>query len=104
MAAQTRTVRLADEFVAAYPSTLPERLEWPSNNLLIDRPRFLRLMGLSHEEVERELDTSWEELARRWEAGARWIEDLLRDLLAMYDFDWRTLGTRLHQLASNGAA
>src|SRR5258708_677559 len=103
MASQTRVARLADEFEASYPDTLPRRLEWLSNSLRIDRPRFLRLMGLAPGEVEQNLDAPWEVLAERWEDRAWWIEELLCQLIARFGYDWKTLANRLHQLAEDAA-
>ncbi len=102
MVSPTRTARLADEFAASYPATLPERLEWLSENLRIYRPRFLRLMGLAADEAEMDLDTPWEVMASRWEDRAWWIEELLCQLIALFDYDWKALANRLHQLAANG--
>jgi hypothetical protein len=101
MASQTRAGRLADEFVASYPDNLPRRLEWLSNNLRIDRRRFLRLMGLPPDDVEENLDAPWEVIAKRWEDQARWVEELLCQLIALFGYDWRSLANRLHDLAGD---
>ncbi|HEV3256492.1 MAG TPA: hypothetical protein VG013_06420 [Gemmataceae bacterium] len=101
MASQTRAARLADEFVASYPESLPRRLGWLSENLRIDRPRFLRQIGLAPDEVEKNLDTPWEVIAKQWEDQAWWVEELLCQLIALFSYDWRTLANRLHQLAAD---
>jgi hypothetical protein len=94
---------LADEFVASYPDTLPRRLEWLSNNLRIGRQRFLRLMGLAPDDIEEHLGVPWEAIAERWPDEARWVEELLRQLIAPFSYDWKALAERLRQLAEDAA-
>jgi hypothetical protein len=99
MTSRTRPARPADEFAAFYPTSLPRRLEWLSENLLIERPRFLRLMGLTPQEVEQNLDAPWEAVAERWQIRAIQVSELLGRLIAEFRSDWRPLAQHLHQLA-----
>jgi hypothetical protein len=103
MAAERRAARLGEEFDESYPDTLPGRLEWLTDHLRIDRPRFLRLMGLAPDEVEANLHAPWEALAERWQDEAWWVEELLCQLIALFGYDWRALANRLHQPAEAGA-
>src|SRR5262245_32521647 len=103
MAAERRAARLGEEFVGSYPDTLPGRLEWLADHLRIDRARFLRLMGLAPDEVEANLQAPWESIAEKWEDGARWVEELLCQLMALFGYDWRALANCLHQPAEAGA-
>jgi hypothetical protein len=99
MAAERRAARLGEEFDASYPHTLPSRLEWLADHLRIDRPRFLRLMGLAPHEVEANLHAPWEVITERWQEQARWVGELLCQLIALFGYDWRVLADRLHQPA-----
>jgi hypothetical protein len=99
MAAERRAARLGEEFDESYPDTLPGRLEWLADHLRIDRPRFLRLMGFAPDEVEANLHTPWEAIAGQWEDEARWVEELLCQLITLFGYDWRALANRLHQPA-----
>jgi hypothetical protein len=103
MAPKHPAARLADEFVKSYPKGLPDRLAWLADQLRIDRPRFLRLLELAPEEVAANLGSPWEAIAERWPDQALWVEELLRELIAMFGYDWRALADRLHQLADAGA-
>ncbi|MBV9123867.1 MAG: hypothetical protein JO112_10960 [Planctomycetes bacterium] len=97
MPAERRAAQLGEEFHASYPDTLPGRLEWLANHLDIDRPRFLRLMGLTPDEVEANLQTPWKVIFAQWKDEARWIEELLCQLIAFFGYDWKALANRLHQ-------
>ena len=103
MAAERRAARLGEEFDQSYPDTLPGRLEWLADHLGIDRPRFLRLMGLAPDEVEANLHVPWEAIAEQREDEARWVEQLLCQLIALFGYDWRALANRLHQPAEADA-
>jgi hypothetical protein len=98
MATQT-AARLADEFVESYPKALPARLGWLADNLRLGRPRLLRLLGLTPDEVEANLDTPWETIAARWPHQALWISQILVNLIASFGYNWRALAERFHQPA-----
>ncbi len=103
MAPQRRSAQqLARDFVASYPESLPSRLAWLEEHLRIDRVRFLRLLGLSPEEIEDNLHASWETITERWEYWARWIEELLRQLVALFGYDWRALADLIRPPAEIG--
>ena len=89
---------LATKFDRAYPKPLSNRLAWWCHVLGINRPRFLRMMGMSADEATREKDTSWSDLLKKkkWEENAWWVEGKLHDLLALFDYDWTSLSDRLH--------
>jgi hypothetical protein len=89
---------LATKFDREYPETLPDRLAWWCRILGIDRPRFLRMMGLSAAQARKEQNTGWDELLKRkhLEENAWWVEGKLSELLAMFDYDWNALSDRLH--------
>jgi hypothetical protein len=103
MAPQRQAARLSEEFVESYPDTLPLRLEWLADHLRIDRARFLRLLGLAPDEVEENLTTPWETIAAQWEDQARWVAELLSQLIALFSYDWKALAGRLHQSTEAGA-
>lgn len=98
MPSHEKARELALEFEKAYPEALAERLEWWCHVLGIDRPRLLRMMGMSAAEVRRQRDASWEDLFKKkeWEENAWWVEGKLHDLLALFDYDWKALSERLH--------
>jgi hypothetical protein len=99
MAAERRAARLGEEFDESYPDILPGRLQWLADHLRIDRPRFLRLMGLTPDEVKANLHAPWEVIVEQWEDEAWWVEELLCQLIALFGYDWRALAHRLHQPA-----
>jgi hypothetical protein len=103
MDTERRAERLGEEFDESYPDTLPGRLEWIADHLRIDRPRLLRLMGLTPDEVEANLHAPWDVIAQQWEDEAWWVEELLCQLIALFGYDWRALANRLHQPADAGA-
>src|SRR5262249_2815688 len=41
-------------------------------------------------------------IAEKWEDGARWVEELLCQLMALFGYDWRALANCLHQPAEAG--
>lgn len=90
---------LATTFDKAYPKTLSDRLAWWCHVLGINHPRFLRMMGMSADDAAREKDTSWSDLLKKkeWEENAWWVEGKLHELLALFDYDWKSLSERLHQ-------
>ena len=90
--------KLATKFDKEYPETLPNRLAWWCRVLGIDRPRFLRMIGMSADEANKEQDTSWSDLLKKkeLEENAWWVEGKLHDLLALFDYDWESLSERLH--------
>jgi hypothetical protein len=89
---------LATTFDRTYPRTLPDRLAWWCHVLGINRQRFLRMMGMSAKEAAREKDTSWSAVLKKkeWEENAWWVEGKLHDVLALFDYDWKSLADRLH--------
>jgi hypothetical protein len=101
MTPQRRAAQLSEEFVASYPDALALRLEWLANHLRIDRARFLRLLGLAPAAVEENLDTPWATIAQRWPDQARWVEQLLSQLIGLFGYDWTSLADRLHHLAGS---
>jgi hypothetical protein len=90
---------LAGDFENAYPETLGKRLEWWRHVLGIDKPRFLRMMGLSAEEASRQKDRSWGAIleTKEWQENGWWVEGKLHELLRLFDYDWQALSARLHQ-------
>lgn len=103
MAPHNWAAQLADEFVESYPKTLPARIEWLADSLRIDRARLLRLMGLTPEEIEVNLERPWEVIAERYEYQTRWAVELLAAFLARFRYDWKVLADRLHQRAAAAA-
>lgn len=89
---------LATKFDEGYPETLPDRLTWWCRVLRIDRPRFLRMMGMSAEEARKEEKASWSDLLKKkeWQENAWWVEGKLHGLLALFDYDWKSLSELLH--------
>jgi hypothetical protein len=98
----SRRRELVDAFLRAYPRELPRRLAWLADQLRIDRPRLLRLMGLPPEEVERQHDRAWDALVTQWPDRALWVEQLLRQLVAAFHYDWEELACLLHQQKLRG--
>jgi len=99
MPAHRKARQLATEFENVYPTTLPERLAWWCHVLGIDRPRFLRMMGVSADEANGQKNKSWEAILKNkeWEENGWWVEGKLHELLALFDYDWKALAERLHQ-------
>jgi hypothetical protein len=93
MPSHRKARQLATKFDKEYPPTLSARLAWWCRVLGIDRPRFLRMMGMSADEATRERDTSWSDLLKKkdWQENAWWVEGKLHDLLALFDYDWTSL-------------
>jgi hypothetical protein len=97
--------QLAKEFENVYPAALSDRLQWWCHVLGINRPRFLRMMGLSADEANGQKNESWEAILKRkeWEENGWWVEGKLHELLALFDYDWKALANRLHQtVQANG--
>jgi hypothetical protein len=65
MPSHRKARQLATKFDRAYPKTLSARLAWWCRVLGIDRPRLLRMMGLSANEATRQKDTSWSDLLKK---------------------------------------
>jgi hypothetical protein len=91
--------QLAKAFEAKYPKALADRLEWWSQVLGVNRQRFLRMMGMSADEANRQKDESWEAILKRKESEENgwWVEGKLHELLTLFDYDWKALAERLHQ-------
>jgi hypothetical protein len=103
MPSHEKAYELATEFENAYPQTLAERLEWWRHALGIDRPRLLRMIGMSAAEARRQQGASWDDLFKKkeWEESAWWVEGKLHELLALFDYDWKALSDRLHHGADS---
>jgi hypothetical protein len=107
MPTYTRARQLATAFENVYPQTLPERLAWWCHVLGINRPRFLRMLGMSADEANDQQNKSWEAILtkREWEENGWWVEGKLHELLALFDYVWQALAERLHQpVQANGEA
>lgn len=105
MPTHKKAQQLATEFENTYPKTLTERLAWWCHVLGVGRPRFLRMMGMSADEANRQRRSNWEAILDKeeWEKSGWWVEGKLHELLALFDYDWRALAARLHQTAqANG--
>lgn len=102
MPSHEKAHELATEFEKAYPTTLAKRLEWWRQVLGINRPRLLRMMGMSADEARRQSDAGWDDVFKKkeWEENAWWVEGKLHDLLALFDYDWNALSNRLHHGAN----
>ena len=95
MPTQKMARELADAFEKAYPADLPERLRWWCRVLGIDRVRFLRMMGMSANEAKEKSSQDWKTILQDhdWLDRGRWVEGKLHELLSLFDYDWRALGT-----------
>jgi hypothetical protein len=99
MPTHARARQLAAEFENAYPDTLPERFAWWCRTLGIDRPRLLRMLGMSADEANSHKSSRWEAILdnKEWAENGWWVEGKLHELLALFDYDWRALAEWLHQ-------
>jgi len=94
--------RDALEFVRAYPSALPSRLEWLADHLHIDRRRVLRLMGVEQPQIEHCLGESWAEVVAEREEQATWVDQLLRQLVARFQYDPERIASVVRSQAYQG--
>ena len=94
-----KSARLARQFARAYPTELSERLEWWSTQLGIERPRFLRLLGLSAQQAAQAKTRDLKEILKdpSWEANAWGLEGNLVRLIAFFSYDPRALVKYLQQ-------
>jgi hypothetical protein len=94
--------QLAKEIENVYPESLAERLGWWCHVLGVNRPRFLRMLGMSTDEANSQKNKTWAEIVKtkRWRENGWWVEGKLHELLALFDYDWKALAGRLHQRAN----
>jgi hypothetical protein len=85
--------RLADDFEAVYPESLPDRLAWWATVLEIPRRRMLLLLGIRGIDLLRSSrrSRSWSELIESRSDRASWINDLLLQLLSRHSYDTKAL-------------
>jgi hypothetical protein len=89
--------RLARAFERVYPETLPERLQWWSDVLGIDRVRFLRVLGMTQEEANASRAVPWSEILKTREDQGWWVDGALGELLALFSYDWKAFASWFHQ-------
>lgn len=89
----------ADRFETEYPDGLAERLAWLERELGLDRRLMLRLGGLS----DMTHAPSWE-AADNWRVsvstspvGCEQAEEVLTDLVHLFDYDWPAAAAFLHR-------
>jgi len=71
--------------------TLADRMKWWGHVLGIDNQRLLMLMGAPATKT-----VNWTEIARQWPDKCAWLDDILGQLVAMFDYDWRAFSSYLH--------
>src|SRR2546423_288558 len=100
-----RVRELADRIEKVYPKTLAGRLTWFCKTLGVDRVRILRLMGMTRQQARRNQERTWAEILAdpEWEDKGSWVEGLLHDALASFQYDWEGLAEYLHQAAGQTA-
>ena len=97
----------ADDLERECPEDLPERLEWFTRRLGIERGRLLRLMGLSPDQIARLerggfTEADWDELVEQHRAQALWVEDTINHLLAAFHYNADALAHRLRRPPAKG--
>ena len=96
MSTDDRIRQHAERFEQEAPESLPERLQWWSTRLGIDRVRLLRLMGMTHSEALRRRTNSLVEIVAEREEGAEQADDMLGRLLAFFEYDLDAFCLALH--------
>ncbi len=95
----TRTENLAAKFDATYPEELSARLYWWRRTLGIDQTRLLRMIGMSADQARRKKGVELKDILERveWRENAQLVEGCFHRLLALFNYDVRTLAERIHQ-------
>lgn len=89
-------------FEREYPDSLPERLTWWRSKLGFDLVRLLRLLGLTTAAARRTSESDLERIVSQREERAEQIDDMLRHILASYDYNVPWMSEAFHRAAESG--
>jgi hypothetical protein len=101
MRVSSKTTDWARKIDAVYPEELSARLQWWSDVLGLDRPRLLRMIGLSARQAAERKDQDLKDILQSadWEANAQLVEGGLLRLLSLFHYDWQALAERIHGMS-----
>src|SRR5258708_12481 len=101
MRMSSKTTDWARKIDAVYPEELSARLQWWADVLGLDRPRLLRMIGLSRRQAAERKDQDLKDILQNadWEANALLVEGGLVTLLSLFHDDGQALAEGIHEMA-----
>src|SRR5947209_2625195 len=97
MPTQDQLRRRLANFERKYPDSLAERLAWWAKVLGIDSIRLFRLLGLSDQEASQTPKSALPQVVEAHQDRAEFVDDLLNQLLASFDYDLPAFSEALHR-------